>query len=211
MDQRDIKIGNSYTVVLACIAAVLVMAHCLLNYAHYEIQEIPWLIRQLFDLDEENNLPTWFSGFLLLNCAAVLFLSQTVAETRLGWHWRLLAIGFLILSIDEVAGLHETFHTSIDFNWAIPAAILVGIVGLAFVPFLLALPRKLAVWFVVAGAIYVSGAIVVEWFSRDMDEDSLAYTFATALEESMEMLGAWLFLRLNINALKDRDFRITFS
>ena len=77
------------------------------------------------------------------------------------------------------------------------------VVGATFVPFLLSLPGRTATRFVVSGAIYVAGAIGVEWLSRDMDEDAIAYGFATALEESLEMLGAWLFLKWNLDELQD--------
>ena len=185
--------------------------HCALNYYHYEVAKVPWLIRQLFDLDEENNLPTWFSSFLLLNNALVLYLSaQTRAESG-RYHWILLAAGFLILSVDEVAGVHESVNTAIDINWAIPGGILVILIGLAFVPFLLSLPRRVAVLFASSGLLYVSGAIGVELLSEDMDEKSLAYGFATAVEEGLEMLGALMFLAVNLGEMQDQQqTRITF-
>jgi|GEM_PF-452503 len=200
---------NPYCTLLLVVGVSLVAIHCVLNYLNHEVIEVPWLIQQLFDLDEENNLPTWFSSFLLLNCAIVLFVSLPSHSAAFKWQWRLLAFGFLVLSIDEVAGLHESFHTAIDINWAIPGGILVLIVGSTFVPFLLSLPRRTAIRFVLSGTIYVAGAIVVEWLSRDMDEDAIAYGFATALEESLEMLGTWLFLKWNLEELQDTRFHVS--
>ena len=202
---------RAYCYVLLFVTIGFIAIHCGLNYYHHEIAEIPWLIRQLFDLDEENNLPTWFSSFLLLNNALVLYLS---AQSSIGAdrNYRvLLAAGFLVLSIDEVAGLHESLNTAIDINWAIPAGILVILVGLAFVPFLLSLQRRLAILFVLSGLLYVSGAICVELLSEDMDEKSLAYGFATALEEGLEMLGALMFLAVNLAEMKRRQVRIAFQ
>ena len=105
-----------------------------------------------------------------------------------------MSVGFLVLAIDEVAGMHETFNSSIEMNWAIPAAILVAVVGVAFIPFLLRLRRGLAGMFILSGFVFVSGAIIVELLSEEMDSDSLAYIMAVAVEEGLEMLGAWLFL-----------------
>ena len=48
----------------------------------------------------------------------------------------------------------------------------------------------------------MSGAISVERLSEDMDEDSLAYVFATAVEEGMEMFDVWLFLVVNLYEMK---------
>ena len=62
-------IGRRLSISLLVIAICLVAIHCILNYYTHEFEEVPWLIHQLFDLDEENNLPTWFSSFLLLSNA----------------------------------------------------------------------------------------------------------------------------------------------
>lgn len=48
--------------------------------------------------------------------------------------------------------------------------------------------------FILSGVVFVSGAIIIELLSEDMDSDSLAYMLAVAVEEGLEMLGAWLFL-----------------
>jgi hypothetical protein len=203
---------RAYCYVLLLGAIGFIAIHCGLIYYHNEIAEIPWLIRQLFDLDEENNLPTWFSSFLLLNNALLLYL---LAQSSIGAdrNYRvLLAAGFLVLSIDEVAGLHESLNTAIDINWAIPGGILVLLVGIVFVPFLLSLQPRLAVLYLVSGLLYVSGAICVELLSEDMDEESLAYGFATALEEGLEMFGALLFLTINFAEMKrQQQVRIAFK
>jgi hypothetical protein len=190
-----------YLILLACLVVVFVAVHLGLNIYNYEVEEVPWLLLQLFELDEENNLPTWFSSFLLLNNAAVLAFAAAQA-TRHKIQWSVLAAGFLLLSIDEVAGLHETFHTAIDTNWTIYAGILALVVGAAFVPFLLALPRVTAIFFIVAGFLYLAGALVVEYLSRDMDEETLSYALAVSLEEGLEMAGALLFLAINLNRLR---------
>ena len=92
---------------------------------------------QLFELDEENNLPTWFSSYLLLNNALVLWLIAASKSDAYRIYWIVLAIGFVVLSIDEVAGLHETFNTAIDTNWAIFGGLIVLGVGVCMIPFLL--------------------------------------------------------------------------
>jgi len=190
-----------YLILLACLVVVFIAVHLGLNIYNYEVEEVPWLLLQLFELDEENNLPTWFSSFLLLNNAAVLFLASTQVTLH-RTQWLILAVGFLLLSVDEVAGLHETFHTAIDTNWTLYAAILVGIVGLTLIPFLLALPRQIAILFVLSGTLYLSGALLVEWLSRDMDEETLLYAIAVAVEEGFEMVGALCFLAVNLYRLR---------
>ena len=194
-----------YIRTLVVIASLLVCTHLALYCYHYLSDKLPWLLRQLFDLDEENNLPTWFSHFLLLNNAFVLSIIASSDAQKKRNYWWALSIGFLILSIDEVAGLHETFHSAIDFNWAIPAGILVAIIGIVFIPFLRSLERRVAILYIISGSIFISGALIIELLSEDMKTKSLEYALATTLEEGMEMAGALIFLWVNINMLKNRD------
>ena len=194
-----------YCKLLLILLVGFVAIHICFNLYNYQVAETEWLIHQLFELDEENNLPTWFSSFLLLNNAFFLYLIAREKKDKFRFHWLILAFGFLVLSIDEVAGVHESFNTAVDINWAIPAGIVVMLVGLAYIPFLLSLPRRLAILFIVSGVLFVGGAIGVELLSEDMDDEAMPYGFATALEEGMEMLGAWLFLFVIINDMKQEQ------
>ena len=197
--------ARSYTVALLLIVATLVTVHTALYLYNNRVEELPWLLLQLFDLDEENNIPTWFSSYLLLNNACLLYLYAENDRTPSKVYWKTLAAGFLLLSVDEVAGLHETVHTLIEVNWAIPAAIIVLIVGIAFLPFLFSLRRKLAVLLILSGILYVSGAIVVELLSADMDSDSNIYALSVAVEEGLEMLGVLLCITTILYEMKNVD------
>ena len=197
--------AHAYTVSLLVVAAFLVTFHTGLYLYNNRVEELPWLLLQMFDLDEEHNIPTWFSSFLLLNNALFLYLYGRKDASAQAPYWTALAAGFFVLAIDEVAGLHETLNSSIDINWAIPGAILVAVVGLAFVPFLLSLRRGLAMLLIFAGALYVSGAIVVELLSEDMDAESSRYALAVALEEGLEMLGVLACIRTILNEMKKAE------
>ncbi len=199
-----------YLRILFAVLVSLVTIHCLLNYYSHTISEVPWLLHQLFELDTENNLPTWFSSFLLFNNALITLFSAQMHGNALKLQWRLLSVGFLILAIDEVAGLHESFHTAIDFNWVLPASVLVGLIGVSFIPFLSRLDKRLAIGFIISGLIYIGGALGVEFLAKDMDEDEILYGFATAIEEGMEMLGALFFLAINLQELRSANAYIKF-
>jgi hypothetical protein len=189
------------TLRLSGAASVLVGLHVALMVVHYEYVHIPWLIRQLFDLDEEQSFGTWFSVVILLFTAWILLLyARQRRESGDPWHrqWWLLGLGFVLLSIDELVGLHETLNTAIDVSWTVPAAFAVAGVALAFLPFLRHLPARTGMLFVCAGVIYVGGAVGVEAATVPMERrhqlDTLAYNLTTALEEGMEMAGVILFL-----------------
>ncbi len=182
-------------------ALALLVCHTALAVYHYRVQQLPWLLRQLFDVDQENNLPTWYSAFMLLTASALLWIcarGKRAEGDRWFRHWYALAAGFLLMSLDEVAGLHETINSMIVMTWAIGGAILALVIGLAFLPFLLDLPRRTAVRFGAAGAVYLTGAIGIEIVGNSLVgkrlEDTLQYNLTTLAEESLEMIGVILFL-----------------
>jgi hypothetical protein len=194
---------------LAVVACVLLLVHSVLTVYHYQVREIEWVPwRQLFDVDEEENLPTWFSGFLLGLTALWVWV---VAEAKRGSsdrfrvHWTLLAGGFFLLSLDEIAGLHESVNTVIEVNWAIPGGILALLVGVMFFSFLWSLPSRTRMAFLVAGAIYVGGGAGVELIGEPMETDTMAYNLTTVVEEGMEMGGVILFLAALLRYMRRRQ------
>jgi hypothetical protein len=167
-------------------------------------------IMSQFSLSSERSPPAFFSFLLLLTCGICLGVI-TLHERQLGsrwWrHWAFLAMMFLLMSYDEAAGLHEKLIEPLReslgvggffyYAWVIPGIILVAIIFVAYLPFLFHLPPVFAGLFVLSGAIFVGGAIGMEMISgKYIDEHGrdLIYRLLTTVEESMEMLGAWLFL-----------------
>jgi hypothetical protein len=203
------------------ITAGLVMAHILAVVAWYRdlLPIDDWLYISFFDLDEEESLGTWFSA-LILFAAGQLTLLQSRLTRSLdgGWSlwWLLLAIGFHLLSLDEVAGFHEFVNTVVDFtHWTTFGAILVLVIAAAYLPFLWALPPRIRWLFVIAGAIYVGGAVGVEWgtlWHEENDQlDTLGYNLWNALEEGMEMAGISLFIRTLLLHMAESGKNIAFT
>jgi hypothetical protein len=193
---------RQFLIVLWSVAFGLVSIHVALNLFHYLLHELPWLARQIFDVDEEDSFPTWFSAFILLLTSVTNGLMARRDSQAGGGNaapWTALGIGFLLLSIDEIAGMHETLNSmDLPFSWTVPGAILAAFAGGVFLPFLLRLPRAIAIRFAVGGAIYLGGALGVEVLTDPYLENdalnTLAYNMWTALEESMEMGGVLIYL-----------------
>lgn len=178
----------------------------------------------LFSLSYEQNIPTWYSSALLFACALLLAAAALCAErTRAGYdrHWWLLAAAFLYISLDETACIHEGASQFFDlggvlfFGWVIPAGIIVLALGVAYLRFLSHLPRRTRVQFIVAGAIYVSGALLLElplgaWTERH-GSDNFVYAALDWVEESMELLGTTLFLLSLLEHLAHQRCRIGFA
>ncbi len=189
--------AQAVTRTLLVVALTLLAVHGALTIYHYRIEELPWLLRQLFDVDEEDALPTWFSTIQLLIVSAILWYCarlERAGADRWAVYWYVLSVGFLLMSIDEVAGIHETLNTVIESHWAVGGGILALVIGLCFVPFLLRLPRRTALLFVVAGVAYIAGAVGIEILGQPMDADTLEYNLLTLVEEGLEMFGVILFL-----------------
>ncbi|MBW7896513.1 MAG: hypothetical protein H3C27_15505 [Opitutaceae bacterium] len=191
------------------VMAGLVGIHVLLTVVHFQMVELPWYLRQIFDVDEEDSFPTWFSAFGLLLTSVVLWVQarrQHTAASPWRWHWSGLALGFLVLSIDEIAGMHETLNSVIEQSWAVPGVIVVALMGGIYLSFLAQLDRRTAVWFAIAGALYVGGAVGVEYYTEPYLKNdalnTLAYNLWTAVEEGMEMAGVLLFLSALLRHMK---------
>ena len=166
---------------------------------------------QKFDLNRENNVPTWYSTAILLLCSpllAAIALAKTKQRDPYARHWQALAVIFLLLSLDEAASIHElvgarlrhTLPTSgvLLHAWVIPASILVLITGLAYRKFMAALPARSRRLFVAAAALYVGGALGMEFIEGHYvglygNRNVIVVVIKTA-KELLEMLGIVVFL-----------------
>ncbi len=173
-----------------------------------------------FDLNVENNVPTFFSTFILVACAVLLSViaSQPRVTPKAGY-WKWLAIIFVFLAVDEDASLHELLIGPVGdtlqvtgllyFAWIIPYGLAVLIIGLLYVRFVWSLPVQTRRLFIAAGSLYLGGALGVEsvggwYFSQHGEEEDLAYSLLVAVEESLEMSGVILFIYALLDFLRDQ-------
>jgi len=190
------------------------------------------VLLRLLSLSHEQNLPTLYTAFLLLCCALLAALSGAAARARGGGfvaHWWVLAIGFAYIAVDEILMIHEgagalvflvtgpSFRPrgALHYVWVVPAALVVLSVGLAFVPFLRRLPPRIRNGFLIAGGIYVGGAVGMElplgYWVEVAGTNSLGYALIDALEESMEMLGLSLFVLTAASHLANAGVTLGFA
>jgi len=62
--------------------------------------------------------------------------------------------------------------------------------------------------FLCAGCLFFSGALGVEWLSRNMEKETLAYMLAVAVEEGLEFLGPLLMLYAVLGELQNAASRV---
>jgi hypothetical protein len=206
---------------LMAVLAVLVIVHVLAMQANFNdalgLKEKfgfhYWQIA-FFDLDEEESFGTWFnSGLLLIAAVLLMHRARVLRAQGEAWHrwWLALGIGFCVLSMDEIAGMHEWVNSMAeDTPWTVIGFPIFVLAGLAYSPFLWHHRWRTGLLFLLAGAIYGGGAVGVEHFT-DSDVNSLHYNMWTALEEGMEMLGVIVLIYTvldHVRGTPDRTIRI---
>ncbi len=172
---------------------------------------------RLFYLDGEANVPAWFQSTTLLTCS---FLLALIWHRMKAWgatrHWQIMALIFLLLSLDEAACLHEgigsllsgVVHTSgvFTYAWVIPGGVFALVFFLSSWNFLQQLPKITRWQFILAGLLYVSGTLGWEmlggWYDSMQGSRNLTYMTLTTLEEGSESIGIVLFIRALLIYLK---------
>jgi hypothetical protein len=198
------------TAILIAVMVFLVIASMTGMVAKLYINE-DWLHRfiRVFDLNTEINIPSIFSTFLLMLCAGAVA-ANAKFSTRLDRpHWYILSLVFTFLAADEFLSFHErlttpiraALHTSglLYFAWIIPYGLAACVGAVFYVPFLFRLPKSTRNGILLAGAIYLSGAVGIEsfegaYFERNRNLQDVWFEALTTAEETLEMLGAIIFL-----------------
>lgn len=223
MDRNDIVIhprtvGRICTVGIAALLALHVFSQVLRFGFGWDYQM--GLAEEVY-LGAEANIPNWFSTLLLLACGVVLLVIARGKRTDRYWpHWLALGVIFVAMSLDESAALHDLsaplfaglfvplahsvggpflgLEHKPGYAWIFPGVAFCVAVGICYMPFLRDLPRRARRQFVIAGIVYVGGAVGLEalggWYSGLHGSKNPAFVALLTCEETMEMIGASLFL-----------------
>jgi hypothetical protein len=167
----------------------------------------------LFSLSTDISIPSWYSSFSLLLCSillAIISVAKRRSEDRFRLHWQVMSLIFLYLSIDEVGRIHETIgeclriyvtgmtHGLFRYTSVIFGITFVTVFVAAYSRFLIYLPARTRWLFILAGAVYVGGALGMDmingrYFELHGDQN-LIYQMMTVLEEFLEMTGVLIFI-----------------
>jgi hypothetical protein len=178
----------------------------------------------MFDLDAEANLPTFFQSQTLLACGvalAVVAVNERVRGAAQALRWLGLGLAFVYLGADEAAMLHDRMGPPAmqlfgqgpnHIDWVLPMGLLAGAFALWILPLLFAIPRRTALAFVVAGIVYVSGAVGFEIVGKFAAEAagyaSFTYVLTVVCEEGLEMLGVALMLRAVLRYVAENGYSL---
>ncbi|MFZ2171693.1 MAG: hypothetical protein WAW61_18890 [Methylococcaceae bacterium] len=189
------------------------------------------------DLENEFNLPTFYSSISLLFSGLLLYLislSERQSGGEFVLHWVGLAAVFAFLSIDEMLRIHdriaekmEVFGESGAFfsswltgvfysGWVIPYGIATVVFGIIYLQFLLSLTPRTRALFIIAAVCYVGGALGFEMISSVEYEKVQTHTTLlmeafSFIEETLEMVGILVFIRALTIELARRQVQVWFS
>ncbi len=191
----------------------------------------PWLglvarkrLVPYFSLSYEQNIPTFYAAVLLLGCCVLLgtiAAAKAIDADRFYKHWWGLAAGFAYISLDEVVQIHEFAGVWLDldgvlyFSWVLPAGVLLLLLGVAYFRFVLSLPQVTRGRFVIAGGIYVGGAVLMElplgMWTEQHGQQNFGYAAIDAIEESLELIGIRFFLLALLDYLGSLRCQLWFT
>ena len=219
---------------LAVVAAVLVVLGPVVRILVDSVLVDPalpqaWLAeaKRQTDLDGEANLPATFSA-ALFGLVALGLLVLAGLRRAAGQRARpvlVLAVVAAYLGVDEACELHESLalladhlHTTAglaNFAWLVPGVALAAVGGVVVLRSARALPPRLRRRLLLAGAVFLFGAVVMEYVSSLFLVDlpgteeltaaqPVAYVLVNAVEEGTEMAGALLALAAVLGELRLR-------
>jgi hypothetical protein len=191
---------------------LLVLSYCVV---HIFAPDINWgPIKSFVDMDREQSIPTWFSTVQLFTIAILLLLLARVSK-QLRPYLILYGLGFMFLSVDEAAAIHEKLIDSVTrlqwkwllwltFGgshkaWMVPYVVIGLVVLLLSYRFFLLLWRKFrheTVLVAVGLVIFMIGGIGLELLSFHFEDapTETPYAWSVAGEEFLEMAGMTVVL-----------------
>lgn len=191
-------------------AAILLVSYLRLFVVQTYGVDTPIKNFRYFDLDEELTIPAWYSSIVLVACGMLVLAISRLAKqsgSRDVLRWTLLGVAFVGMGLDEAVGLHErlidplreAFQLSgiFHFAWVVPALFIVLGVAAYMTPLLFRLPFRTAGLFLLAGGLYVGGALGMEMVggavASAQGTQTLLYQLIVTVEESLEIAGFTVF------------------
>lgn len=207
--QRSTKVLHAMILILISLAVL----HIALQFINLVIfnEKNGWFfeLSNRWDFDDENSLPTWYSQAILLaigisSVVASFLDTSTIKRTT----WRLLAAVGLLLSIDEVSGIHElvlqaihlsTFNESaptlMSNAWVLLLPVILAVVGYIGYRIARVFPRSFVKLCALGAVVFLSGAVFVDIITQSMMLSLFASQgLLVAIEESLEIMGSTLIL-----------------
>jgi hypothetical protein len=168
-------------------------------------------VARLFDLGGEANIATWYKALILLTCSVllrVIYSDRKRQRNHFAGYWRDLGVVFLLLSIDEVATIHEGLGNRLSdvlettgfffFAWVIVGLAFVIPFSIIYLRFLWSLPLRPKYMFMLSGGVYVFSVLglkmVEGWYLSTYGTMDMVYVSITAIKQFLEMASITTFI-----------------
>ena len=167
-------------------------------------------IYRFFNIGADQNLPTLFATIQWLLASGICwYIAFSLSRNSQGFRgWLSVSLISLFIAADEYLMLHERTiepmrsvlpeYSFLWFAWVIPYGILTLILVVTLSSFIFSLPRRTAILMLIAGMIFITGALGFEMLGAvqvaNGNKPSVIYTALYTCEEVLEMLGVSFFI-----------------
>ncbi len=172
---------------------------------------------RLLDVDSERSIPTFVSEINLLLASILILIIYSYEKTNKqkgAGYWLFMSILFLYLSVDESASIHENFENVHRYlvrkelisqildthQWFPFGVFFIFVVSIVLLPFVRRLPADTRRYFLIAGCVFITGAVGLEYLGGVMintgfveSKQDWAYLIRRLFEEGFEMYGVAIF------------------
>ena len=198
-------------IIIVFLLACSVLLQSLKYVFHLQFTALNFLIF-LFNVDQERNIPTFFSVLFLLIATRMLYsiaVEKSLKKDRYRFHWWLLTILFFLIAGDEFMATHEMISEIIRdkydvtgflyYAWVIPFGALVIALSIFYSGFVFRhLPEKTRNFMLLSALLYVGGSMGMEmvgsYFFLKGGTENMTNAILTSIEEGMEMAGVALLI-----------------
>jgi hypothetical protein len=208
-----LRVSDRFTRVLAAGIVSIALAGSWAVLSRHALPDYPGrgTFIELFLVNRELNVPTWFSSVLLLVAAVLAGLIAWLTHREEGHmvrRWAGLSLILLYVSMDEVASIHDRYLGNLNpfpdegilfYGWVVPAAVLVLLLVVAYARLVFRLPIAVRRLTILAAALFVGGALGLELIQSALDADAqgpgtLGYDVIAGVEEILENAGTLVFV-----------------
>jgi hypothetical protein len=225
--QNRLVLSSAFVVrALTLVAALLLLANLVAIFVkHCTDFAVHRFVFALFDFDTERNLPTFFSGCLLLiNSLLLLAVWRTHVQLPDRRAWFLLAGLFTFLAFDEFFGVHERLSGPVRdtlslsgvffFSWIVAYGAAALALSLAFAPIWWRLESHAKRALALAAALYLSGALGMEmiggwYFESVRGVRDATFALLCTVEETLEISGSIVMLRALLGMVREGSRELT--
>jgi len=207
---------RKFVVVLVIILAILILLSLAIDVTEELTGERNLFgFRESFDLTRGPNISRFYNMLLLLIGALLLASIAQYHKNVRGagsWMWAVMAVIFLTLALLKVTDFLSVTGLALDklrvpwFTRGAVALPFLFILVLYFGYFVYKLPGDVRGEVLLAAAVYLTGAVVLDtfewWNYADFMSGSLYYDVLSTLEETLEMTGVIIFIHALLRYLE---------